>query len=264
MVFIVRLPLPAVSYRSSCVYTTRICRFPIIDKLAHPCYPASGRFVTTSQHTVRCIISVFFSQGNCFVHQIFVNWLSVTQSWSVIRPTRTFRLQIETDQIGCDKSSFRRAERMKTHVIQTIVAANAEHPLPGSYVHRSITGQWEITVFHCAAKHCFAAIDVEPFSFYLEIAHSKLYLFDVGLFTVGQFCRQFIQCRIELIPCEEIFSHRKFHLYRIVSRTDMEALLNRSYFVLSVCIETFGRKCNISFGGRGRLYVHAYQCFLII
>ena len=42
-----------------------------------------------------------------------------------------------------------------------------------------------------------------------------------------------------------------------------QTLLNRSYFVLSVRIETFGRKCNISFGGRGRLYVHAYQCFLI-
>ena len=185
MILIVRLPLPAVSNGGSCVYTTRIGCFPIIHELADPCHPTTGRFIAASQHAVRSVIPIFLGQCNGFVHQVFVNRLSVTQSRTVVRPARSFRLQIETDQIGSDESCFRRTERVEAHVIQAIVTTNAEHPFPGSYIHRRIACQWEVTVFHRTAKHRFATIYIEPFPFYLEITHTELYLLCVSLLAVG-------------------------------------------------------------------------------
>ena len=263
MILIVRLPLPAVSNGGSCVYTTWIGCFPIIHELADPCHPTTGRFIAASQHAVRSVIPIFLGQCNGFVHQVFVNRLSVTQSRTVVRPARSFRLQIETDQIGSDESCFRRTEGVEAHVIQAIVTTNAEHPFPRSYIHRRIACQWEVTVFHRTAKHRFATIYIEPFPFYLEITHTELYLSRVSLLAVGQFCRQFIKCRPEFIPRQKLFSHRKFHFHRIISRTDVETLMYGSHFVLNVRVKALGGKGDLSLGGRSRLYIHANQRFLI-
>ena len=148
-------------------------------------------------------------------------------------------------------------------MVQPVAAANAEYPFPGSYVHRRIARQREITVFYRAAKHCLSAVHIEPFSFYLEVAHTELHLLRIRLFTVAQRGCQFIECRAEFIPCQEILSHRKFHFNRIVSRTDTETLLYGSDFVPDVRVETLSGKRDFSFGGRGGLHIHTYQCFLI-
>ena len=208
MILIVGLPLPAASYGSSCVYVARVGRFPVINEFADPGYPTARRFVAASQHTVRGVIAVFFGQSDSFVHQIFVNRLPVAQSWTVIRPAGTFGLQIKTNEIGSDEGCFRRTERVETHMVQSVVAADAEYPFPGSYVHRCITSKREIAVFHCTAEHCLASVDVEPFAFYLEITHTELYLFLFRLLTAIQHGCQFVECRIELIPRQEVFSHR--------------------------------------------------------
>ena len=181
----------------------------------------------------------------------------------MVRPARSFRLQIETDQIGSDESCFRRTERVEAHVIQAIVTTNAEHPFPGSYIHRSIACQREITVFHCTAKHCLTTVHIEPFSLDLEITHTELYLFRIRQFAVDQLCRQFIKCRTEFIPRQKLFSHRKFHFHRIISRTDVETLMYGSHFVLNVRVKARSGKGDLSLGGRSRPYIHANQRFLI-
>ena len=130
MILVMGLPLPAVAYGSSCIYVAWVGCFPIINEFAYPWHPASGRLISTRQHAIRGIVSILLGQGNRFVHQILVDRLAVAQSRTVIRPAWTFRLQIKTDKVRSNKCGFRRTERVETHMIQPVVAANAEYPFP--------------------------------------------------------------------------------------------------------------------------------------
>ena len=139
MILVMRLPLPTSTNRCSCIYTTGVCRFPIIHKLTHPIYPMAGRFIATGKHTVRSIVTIRFRQRNGFIHEIFVNRLSIPQLRAVIRPARTFGLKIKAYKVSSNESRFRWTVRMKPHMIQSITTTNTEYTLPGSDIHRSIS-----------------------------------------------------------------------------------------------------------------------------
>ena len=138
VILIMRLPLPTATDRRSCIYTTGICRFPIIHELTHPIYPTPGRLVATSKHTVGSVVTIRFRQRNGFIHQIFVNRLSIPQLRAVIRPARPFGLKIKAYKVSSNKGRFRWAERMEPHMIQSIATANTEYTFPRSNIHRSV------------------------------------------------------------------------------------------------------------------------------
>ena len=130
MVHAFRLPSPTASDRRAGVHMTTVRLLPIVHEIAHPSHPVARRFVAAGHHAKRSIIAIRLVHALRFFHQITVDIHSVPQLHPVVRPARSFGLQIESHTVGRRKGGFGRTERMETHVVQPIAPANAEHPFP--------------------------------------------------------------------------------------------------------------------------------------
>ena len=174
VVFILWLPSPAASHAGSCVYSSVIMFLPVVHKSAYPRNPVPCWFVACRQHAERGMISISFHHPLGLFHQVGIYHLSCPKSYPMIGPRGTFRLQIESQLIRCHESRFRGAVGMKTHVVESISFTLAKDALPTLHVHRWITSQREVAVFHCAAKHCSSAVDAEHVFIRTELTHAKL------------------------------------------------------------------------------------------
>ena len=98
----------------------------------------------------------------------------------MVWPTWAFGLQIEAYTVGGGEGSFGRAVGMETHVVQSILSADAEHAFPGGFVHGGVAGEWKVAIFHRAAKLRDAAVYVEHLSFRPELPHAESPCLAVG------------------------------------------------------------------------------------
>ena len=64
------------------------------------------------------------------LQQVLVDLLSATEFYTVVRPRRTFGLQIDTQFVGSSKGSLGRTIGMEPHVVQTVLLDLRENTDP--------------------------------------------------------------------------------------------------------------------------------------
>ena len=107
------------------------------------------------------------------LQQILVDLLSATELYTVIRPRRTFGLQIDTQFIGSGKGSLGRTIGMEPHMVQTILLDLRENTDPRGLVRGGITRLGETTVLHRTAQPHGVVVDIQLSAFYPHLAQAE-------------------------------------------------------------------------------------------
>ena len=168
--------------------------------LLHPVvtigYPVAGRFVAGSHHHERGVMTVLIDDTLRLLQQVLVNRLTTAQLHTMIRPRRTFRLQVHTHTVGSSKSRLGGTVAMEAHMVEAILLALLEDTHPLVLIGWGETCLWKTAVLHRATQKERTVIDIELTSLSLYLAQAELCFID----RLTSFYRQAIQIRMELIP----------------------------------------------------------------
>ena len=125
------IPSPAATYRGAAIHLGRVVLMHLFHPVVTIGYPVAGRFIASSHHHERGVMTVLIDDTLRLLQQVLVNRLTTAQFDTMIRPRRTFRLQVDTHTVCCRKSRLGRTVAMKAHVVETILLAFLEdtHPL---------------------------------------------------------------------------------------------------------------------------------------
>ena len=130
MILAFGLPSPTAPDRSTSIYTTGVGRFPIIYELTDPIHPTTSRFVAASQHAEGWMVAIFFRHSDGLFHQVGVDGTTVSKCHTVVRPTRSLGLEVETHLVGCYEGCVGGAIGVETHVVQSVFLAATEYAFP--------------------------------------------------------------------------------------------------------------------------------------
>ena len=148
MIFGTVVPSPAATNSCSSINLGGVVLVHLLHPVVTVADPVACGFIAGSHHHKRRMMSVLVNDAFGLVHQILVDFLSTAQLHTMIRPRRSFHLQVNTYLVGCCKGCLRRTIRMEADVIQAILLALSEDAQPLGFVGRRITRLWETAVFY--------------------------------------------------------------------------------------------------------------------
>ena len=175
------LPCPSASDGSPGIDTSAVRLLPVVHELADPFHPSSGGLVSARQHAERRVVTVYFADALCLLHEERVDVLSVSQLHAVVRPAGSLRLDVESRHVGCEERSLWRAVGVEPHVVESISFACLEHVHPLIHAHRRIACEGEVAVLHGSAQLGLPSVDEEHPSFDFKLAHSEHRLEGIAL-----------------------------------------------------------------------------------
>ena len=190
------VPSPAATDAGTAVELRRI----ILTHLLHPVvavvHPVAGRLVAGSHHHERRMVAELVENTLRLLNEVVVNLHAATQADTVVRPRRTFHLQVEAQTVGNGESRLRRAVAVEADVVQAVLLTLAEDTLPRRFVGRWIARLGETAVLDRTSQEERATVDVEltPLSRHLAQSEGDRHIPAVVLQHLG------IEPGIELIP----------------------------------------------------------------
>ena len=167
------VPGPATANRGPTIEPRRIITLHGLHPVVAVGHPVAGRLIARSHHDKRGMMTVGIDDAFRLLQQILVDLLSATELYTVIRPRRTFGLQIDTQFIGSSKGSLGRTIGMEPHMVQTILLDLRENTDPRGLIRGGITRLGETTVLHRTAQPHGVVVDIQLSAFYPHLAQAE-------------------------------------------------------------------------------------------
>ena len=153
------IPCPAAAYAGSGI---QLCGVVLLHG-RHPVVavsdPVASGLIACRHETERGMVTVLVDDALGFVHQVLVYLLSTTQLHPVVRPRRSFGLQIDAHAVGSSKGRLRWTVAVETDVVQSVLLTFLEDAQPLSLVGRRIARLGKAAVLYRAAQKEWAVVD---------------------------------------------------------------------------------------------------------
>ena len=124
------IPSPTATDGSTAVDARGIVTLHFLDPEVTILHPIACRFIACSHHDKGGVMTVCVNDALALLQQIPVNRLSSQQLHTMVRPRRTFWLEVEAHLISCSKSRIRRTIGMESHMIETVFLTFPEDTEP--------------------------------------------------------------------------------------------------------------------------------------
>ena len=151
------------------------------------------------------MVAVLVDDTFGLVHQILVNFLTTAQLHAMIRPRRSFELQIDAHTVGSSEGGFGWTVRMETDVVDAVLLAFAEDAQPYVFIGGWIASFREAAIFDGAAQVERPIVDKHLRTVDAEVAQAKRHA-DGHTLIVN--CTR-IKLRMELVPGDGVITQWK-------------------------------------------------------
>ena len=196
MIFGAVVPSPSATDAGPAVDTSRV----VLVHLAHPVvaigHPVAGRLVAGSHHHKRGMVAVFIDNALRLLQQVLVDGLPATKPHAMVRPRRSFGLQVDAHLVGSLEGSVGRTVAMEAHMVEAVILAFPEHLQPLLLVGGRIARLGEAAVLHGATQEQRPAVDLHLPSLDADVAQANSGLIDIFASLNGEQ----IEVGVELVP----------------------------------------------------------------
>ena len=215
------IPGPTATDRSTAVDAGGIVTLHFLNPEVTILHPITGWFIARSHHDKGGVMTVCVNDALALLQQITINRLSGQQLHTVVRPRRTFWLEVETHFISCCKSRIRRTIGMESHMVETVFLTFSEDTEPRCLIRRRVTRLREATILHRASQEDRMTVQNNLPSIHQDLTHSK----GCFIIIITYADTNAIEIGMELVPQERPSCQRHLDIHHVgiyVEMSDIE------------------------------------------
>ena len=215
------IPGPTATDRSTAVDAGGIVTLHFLNPEVTILHPITGWFIARSHHDKGGVMTVCVNDALALLQQITINRLSGQQLHTVVRPRRTFWLEVETHFISCCKSRIRRTIGMKSHMVETVFLTFSEDTEPRCLIRRRVTRLREATILHRASQEDRMTVQDNLPSIHQDLTHAK----GCFIIIITYADTNAIEIGMELVPQERPSCQRHLDIHHVgiyVEMSDIE------------------------------------------